>query len=52
MAKYIKQLTLDKVQSESQSTCNFCGMDYPAHECQAFAAEEDVNIVKNFNRGD
>ncbi|XP_018624301.1 uncharacterized protein [Nicotiana tomentosiformis] len=49
MAKEIKKLTLAKVQNESQTSCDFCGLGHPTHECQASA--EEVNALGNFNRG-
>ncbi|XP_019225586.1 PREDICTED: uncharacterized protein LOC109207159 [Nicotiana attenuata] len=45
MAKEIRKLTLAKVQSEPQTACDFCGLRYPTHGCQASA--EEVNAVGN-----
>ncbi|XP_019260630.1 PREDICTED: uncharacterized protein LOC109238594 [Nicotiana attenuata] len=51
MAKEIRKLTLDKVQSQPSPVCDFCGMVHSTHECQALAADEVVNTVESFDRG-
>ncbi|XP_019227511.1 PREDICTED: uncharacterized protein LOC109208813 [Nicotiana attenuata] len=51
MAKEIRKLTLAKVQSQSSPVYDFCGTGHPLHECQALAADEVVNVVGNFDRG-
>nr|XP_033509337.1 uncharacterized protein LOC117274215 [Nicotiana tomentosiformis] len=49
MAKDIKQLTMDQVQTQPHVGCDIFGMRHPTHECQATV--EEVNTVGNFNRG-
>ncbi|XP_019230575.1 PREDICTED: uncharacterized protein LOC109211491 [Nicotiana attenuata] len=51
MAREIRKLTLSKVQSQSSSVCNFCGIGHLTHECQASTTDEVVNAVGRFDRG-
>ncbi|XP_019265218.1 PREDICTED: uncharacterized protein LOC109242810 [Nicotiana attenuata] len=45
MAKEIRKLSLAKVQSQPSSICDFCGIGYPTHECQASTADE-VSVIR------
>ncbi|KAH0652721.1 hypothetical protein KY289_030399 [Solanum tuberosum] len=52
IAKEVKQLTLAQAQMTQSIICDFCVGGHPTHECQQVPlAEEEVNVVGNYNRG-
>ncbi|KAG5572413.1 hypothetical protein H5410_062179 [Solanum commersonii] len=52
IAKDVKQLTLAQAQMTQSIICDFCAEGHPTHECQQVPlAEEEVNVVGNYNRG-
>lgn len=52
IAKDVKQLTLAQAQMTQSIICDFCAGGHPTHECQQVPlAEEEVNVVGNYNRG-
>nr|XP_009596656.1 uncharacterized protein LOC104092703 [Nicotiana tomentosiformis] len=51
IANEIRKLTLANVQSQPSPVCDLYGMGHPTYECQSSIAEEVLNVVGNFDRG-